>query len=126
MNQSDRISNKGSLIIWDLREPLDGMSPEEITIKLRSVLSGRCTAVYLFGSVARGDFSSDSDIDIMIIKNTDKQFLERAEEFFDILKLFPSLEVHMYVYTEDEFSKLTSQPTAGFWSNVCKEMIKIM
>lgn len=41
-------------------------------------------AVILFGSYARGDFNSDSDIDIMILLNaSEKEILETKEQISD-------------------------------------------
>jgi len=36
--------------------------------------------IYLFGSYATGKTSDDSDIDLFIIKNTDKRRIERSRE----------------------------------------------
>jgi predicted nucleotidyltransferase len=39
--------------------------------RVKTHLKDKLSAVYLFGSVARGDYTSDSDIDVMLVLNMD-------------------------------------------------------
>ncbi|MGB9768863.1 nucleotidyltransferase domain-containing protein [Dictyoglomus turgidum] len=62
--------------------------------------------IMLFGSFARGDYTPESDVDIMIIvKNSEKPFLFRADEFLDYFKEIP-FDVNIIVYTKDEIEKM--------------------
>ncbi|TSC66153.1 MAG: DNA polymerase beta domain-containing protein, partial [Microgenomates group bacterium Gr01-1014_80] len=36
--------------------------------------------IILFGSAARGELSEDSDLDILVIKDTDKSFMDRMSD----------------------------------------------
>ena len=59
--------------------------------------------IILFGSVANEDFHEDSDIDMLIIKQTDKQRRERIKEVYDIVYA-PNhyLAFEPLVYTPEE------------------------
>ncbi len=39
--------------------------------------------VLLFGSLARGDARDHSDIDLIVVKDTQMRFLDRLDEFYD-------------------------------------------
>ena len=60
--------------------------------------------VILFGSRARGSSDQYSDLDLMIIKQTRKRFLERIKEVIRIIK--PRFGVDILVYTPDEFKRM--------------------
>ncbi len=58
--------------------------------------------VLLFGSFARGDYTPESNVDIMlIIERSDTHFIKRADEFIDFFIKIP-FDVNMLVYTESE------------------------
>jgi len=59
--------------------------------------------IILFGSLAQGDVKEGSDIDLVIIKDTDKRPLDRCLEVASICQ--PSLAVNFIVYTPEEFRK---------------------
>jgi len=63
--------------------------------------------IILFGSVARGNISFDSDIDLIIIKETDKRFLKRLEEVYAYIK--PRAAMDILVYTPREFECLLEE-----------------
>jgi len=62
---------------------------------------GPVEKIILFGSHARGDADEHSDLDLIIIKETDKRFVARLVEV-------PSLPVHadVFVYTPEEFDAM--------------------
>jgi predicted nucleotidyltransferase len=59
--------------------------------------------VILFGSVARGDYDYDSDIDIAIISK--RKIKERAEKIADKVLLKYGKVVSLKFFDEDEFYK---------------------
>jgi predicted nucleotidyltransferase len=65
--------------------------------------------IILFGSYAYGNPTEDSDIDLFIVKNTDK---ERIYRFAEVKKLIyepdRDIPVSPFVYTPDEVSKRLS------------------
>lgn len=63
--------------------------------------------VILFGSLARGDVGPWSDIDLILVKETEKRFLDRLEEFYSLV--LPDVSVDALVYTPDEFARLARE-----------------
>ncbi|MGH7807850.1 MAG: nucleotidyltransferase domain-containing protein [Thermodesulfobacteriota bacterium] len=61
--------------------------------------------IILFGSYARGDADEYSDLDVVIIKNTEKRFLERLVEVAKYLDNDLG-KVDVFVYTGAEFEDM--------------------
>lgn len=62
--------------------------------------------VILFGSLARGTVERDSDIDLLIIKNSDKKRPFRVKTVFEALRgLERNYPLDAIVYTPDELEK---------------------
>jgi len=73
---------------------------ENITDRLRRDRDVRL--ILLFGSLARGDVSDESDLDLLVVKETDKKFLDRLDEFYQDA----SIAMDILVYTPAEFERL--------------------
>jgi predicted nucleotidyltransferase len=58
----------------------------------------------LFGSLARGDVTPFSDLDLIIIQDTDARFLDRLEPFYASLDL--RVDADILVYTPEEWAEL--------------------
>ncbi len=60
--------------------------------------------IILIGSYARGDYSRDSDLDLILIKNTD---IPRQKRGIEIRRLFYGVKIPMdfKIYTQEEFIK---------------------
>jgi uncharacterized protein len=58
--------------------------------------------IIIFGSCARDDSDEYSDIDVVIIKQTDKRFIERLIEASKFLDNDLG-KVDVFVYTQEEF-----------------------
>jgi predicted nucleotidyltransferase len=67
---------------------------------------------------------SDSDIDLILVRETEEPFIERAAVVFDLLGIVPTCDI--LVYTPSEFDSLTKEPTAGFWADVSATMKRFM
>ena len=63
--------------------------------------------ILLFGSLASGQVSEWSDIDLVIIKETDRKFLDRTREVMQLLK--PRVGIDILVYTPDEFAQMSQE-----------------
>lgn len=61
--------------------------------------------ILLFGSLASGQVREWSDIDLVIIKETEQKFLDRTREVMELLK--PRVGVDILVYTPEEFAQLS-------------------
>lgn len=60
--------------------------------------------VLLFGSMAAGDTGEWSDLDLVIVKETERRFLDRTKEVMQLLR--PRVGVDILVYTPAEFEQL--------------------
>lgn len=74
----------------------------------------------LFGSYARGDINDGSDIDIVLIKKTNKRFTDRIG---DVLKMYKgNISLEPLVYTPEEFKRMGNR---DFIKTILKEGIEI-
>jgi uncharacterized protein len=75
--------------------------PKAVQRTIKAIAKGYVPRqIWLFGSYARGDSHQGSDLDLIIIKDTDKRFLDRIEE---VLQYCPGgLAVEPMVYTQQE------------------------
>ena len=73
------------------------------------VLSADATVekMIVFGSLASGEIHEWSDIDLLVVKETDKRFIERLHEVR--LSVMPQEAVDFVVYTPHEFYVLAPQ-----------------
>ena len=58
----------------------------------------------LFGSLARGEVTPFSDLDLIIVQETDARFLDRLEPFYAGLDL--RVDADILVYTPEELAEL--------------------
>lgn len=63
--------------------------------------------ILLFGSLAAGEVREWSDIDLVIIKETERRFLDRTREVLELLR--PQVGIDVLVYTPDEFAQMVQQ-----------------
>jgi len=73
--------------------------------------------VILFGSFARGEARSRSDLDLLIIQETSKRFLDRLDMFYKLID--PQVAVDILVYTPEEFERMRAQ--SPFIQHILKE-----
>lgn len=97
--------------LWRSRRRVQAMITEET---LREIVDRIATAVHpqaiiLFGSHARGEAGPDSDLDLMIIAESNEP---RIERYGKVRKLFRGMGIGMdiLVYTPDEFAQFQSVP----------------
>ncbi|MGH7901037.1 MAG: nucleotidyltransferase domain-containing protein [Thermodesulfobacteriota bacterium] len=75
--------------------------------------------IIIFGSYARGDSDEFSDIDVVVIKKTEKRFIERLIEVARCLDNDLG-KVDVFVYTSEEFEDM-SHSGNPFIEKVLKE-----
>ncbi len=63
--------------------------------------------IILFGSLAQGNVHEWSDIDLVIVKDTPRRFLERLREIF--LLTHPRVSLNVVVYTPAEVAEMEKQ-----------------
>jgi predicted nucleotidyltransferase len=64
--------------------------------------------VILFGSRARNEADEDSDVDLIIVYDTNKRFLDRLEECYRLWTL--PLAVDILAYNREEFLQMSRDP----------------
>ncbi len=87
------------------------MSVAELKIELDRILNRlkkdpSVRLVLLFGSLARGDARDHSDMDLIVVKETEKRFLDRLDEFYDDAR--EAMDV--LVYMLQEFEQMRERP----------------
>jgi len=113
--------NKGVLYKSE-RDPLAGHSKESMEILLRKKLSGRVLHAWTFGSINTNLLSNDSDIDLILVKETRTPFTLRSREFFDLLNI---TRMDILVYTPKELDEQL-ESNIGFWKSVKESMKQIL
>lgn len=86
---------------------------QEITKKLtRNIKPYR---IILFGSFARAEFNENSDIDLLVVLDTNKMpenFRERSQNYLSVSRLLRDIEeeipLDLLVFTKPEFEKFIS------------------
>lgn len=63
--------------------------------------------IILFGSRVSGKVHEDSDVDLVVVKKTDKKFRDRIREASAGLKY--SLPIDLVVYTPEEFERMAKE-----------------
>ena len=63
--------------------------------------------VILFGSTVTGQTGEWSDLDLVIVKQTDRRFLDRTKDVMRLLR--PKVGVDILVYTPEEFEQLCQE-----------------
>ena len=72
----------------------------------RIVEGYRPEKIILFGSYANGEPDDDSDIDLLVVKETDKRPIDRWVEVKRLLRgIAPTVPVSPFVYTEEELAE---------------------
>ncbi len=118
------VDRDGPIIVWNTREPLGGMTREAFEAEFKRILAGRVVEAWIFGSYDSPAFGRDSDIDVFLVVETTKPFVERALDFGELRDLVPDMDI--LVYTPEEFRKLTGDPSPGFWRSAVASMRRMM
>ena len=67
----------------------------------------RARTAIVFGSVARGAADAWSDLDLLIVADTERPFLERYRDFEGIYDVWPRLD--LLIYTPAEFAQMRAE-----------------
>jgi uncharacterized protein len=95
-----------------------------LAVTLRPVFQKHGIAkAIVFGSFARGEPSRRSDVDLVLIQETEKRFLDRYEGILrDIVALVHGRDVDLLIYTPQEFAEMTDR---RFIRTIMKEGVVI-
>jgi predicted nucleotidyltransferase len=93
-------------VVWRRRSPL---SRAGLLAKLRRRLPARVSEAYLFGSHARDEASTESDVDLIIVAESTRTFPDRFRDFVRLGDGLPPMD--LLVYTPAEWRTLRAQPS---------------
>jgi predicted nucleotidyltransferase len=77
---------------------------EKLQALLQALQSYHPQRIILFGSVARGEADADSDLDVLVIKDTVDPFVRRLEAMAELCPL--DVHADILVYTPDELRRM--------------------
>lgn len=72
--------------------------------------------IILYGSFARGDFHEDSDIDLVIVLQTDQRFIDRIGRVLEVVDV-RDFDIEPIVYTPAEMEEMRARGS-GFLAEV--------
>lgn len=82
---------------------------EKVLAVLRPLLREHSArAAYLIGSRARGTADAHSDIDLIIVAESDRPEVERFKDYLPAIVASP-VGVDLFIYTPDEFARLRDE-----------------
>lgn len=82
------------------------IGPELKKMVARLAASGALRVV-LYGSYARGDFNADSDVDLLILKETNERFIDRIASALAVTGA--RIPVEPIVYTPEEIEEMRAR-----------------
>ncbi|MGB9749963.1 MAG: nucleotidyltransferase domain-containing protein [Caldisericia bacterium] len=103
-----QVKSLGSAKIISLNKDkiLDEM--KKIVEKIKNDEKENLVDIILFGSLAKGDYTGFSDVDIVIIlKNSELNFIKRIQKYLKYFYL--DIPVDLFVYTLPEFKKMRKE-----------------
>ena len=83
--------------------------------RLVKLLSARrdVRRVILFGSLASGNVGKRSDLDLVIITDSERPFFDRLQDFLEYLR--PRISADLLVYTPEEWDELSRESHFGHY-----------
>jgi predicted nucleotidyltransferase len=99
---------------------------EEYVQRLLAEYNGRILSVTLFGSVARGDFAADSDIDILVlVDETSREFKKALRKLSYAISLEYDVLLSVQVKSRTHWEQLGAEGDA-LWRNVERDSIELL
>ena len=80
---------------------------EQLPKLLQALQSYHPQRIILFGSVARGEADADSDLDVLVIKDTADPFVRRLEAMAELCPF--DVHADILVYTPDELRRMVEE-----------------
>jgi len=101
---------------------------QRIANKAIEKLGDKLDSVLLYGSYARGDYNSDSDIDIMIIADISDEDANHLEESLVVFttKIDLEFDVIISLYVKSKSSFYEWSDVLPFYKNVIREGVSII
>lgn len=91
-----------------MRLQMNRIEIDELKDRLFEVFSEKnVRKVILFGSAARDRESRKSDLDLLIVIDTEKRFFERYDDFFELYGLVGGRNLDLLIYTPEELQAIS-------------------
>ncbi len=99
------------------------VSREQVLARIRTYLEDTdVIRAILFGSFARAEADAISDVDLVLIEETDAPFTERGLRHLALFRLGFALD--LLIYTPDEFDRMKNEGRP-FIETICLEGVEI-
>jgi uncharacterized protein len=98
------------------RKPREELLIQELDRIIGRIDRAGVQKIILFGSLAEGTVGLTSDIDLIIIKETNERFLDRLDTVYREIE--PNVAVDVLVYTSQEIADMSS------WNSFIKQALK--
>ncbi len=90
----------------ELTEPLLALR-ERLLPVLRT---SRVQKAIVFGSFARGEASRHSDLDLILVQQTDRRFLDRYDGLlYELSRVVPERDLDVLIYTPEELASMSQR-----------------
>ena len=100
---------------------------QDFAKNVRKILGNSLDSVIVYGSYARGDFTKESDIDVLILLNCDKEqvmkYRKQISRLSSRIGLKNDVEVSLLLRNRETFEK--QGDTLPFYKNVKKEGVAL-
>jgi predicted nucleotidyltransferase len=85
---------------------------ETLASNLQTIFEKHCVLrAIVFGSFGRGEASRHSDLDLIVVQDTPKRFLDRYDELLrEIVPAVPGRDVDLLIYTPQELAQIAHRP----------------
>lgn len=96
-------------------------------VQLRKMLGNRLSKVILYGSYARGDYRTDSDVDIMVLVKMSEEEIKKIEnDIYDLafeIEMETGIDISPVIKSEEHYAYWVE--TLPFYRNVRDEGVVI-
>ena len=110
-----------------MAEELINIVTSEVVSQAVELIKDDIYKIYLYGSYARGDYTSESDIDIMIVLSCDKDkvksYRKQVSRLASRIGLENDVEVSLLLRDKESFE--VGQRLLPFYQNVTREGVTI-
>ena len=90
-----------------LAEKRKGALEKELERIIPLLINLGAKKVILFGSLSVGRVHRSSDIDLVVIRESNERFLDRLDEFYREIR--PNYGVDFFIYTPEEFEEMKEE-----------------
>jgi predicted nucleotidyltransferase len=94
--------------------------------EVRSILerhAGQFLQAYVYGSVVRGEQDELSDVDLLLVRNTGREFFDRIREVMGMVSELGAVD--LLIYTPEELKELVEKRKNAFLADVLAKGVPI-